>query len=638
MKNKNTLRRVRVTKWQSGSGLQYDVFEPRMLLSGDVSVSIDHGRLLVVGDSLSNQVQVVGTPNGKATVTGLDGTTINAGTTVFNTGQQLRGIDIRMNDGDDHALLHGLVLTSDMLLQGNAGNDTFEVHHSNVKDFSANMGSGDDALQLDNLYASRSSSMVMEQGNDIVSINAHAAGKHITISTGDGDDEVAVNNMGMRKQLQIDTGSGDDQVLLAGETYAGRKSGFRLGSGDDFLGILPGQTMQQSRLQKFLTIDGGTGNDEVVFDGRVLVGKRSRIDGNDGTDGLTLGGAGFDKPAIQGFESNQVAGVSATLDEMFAEFLTADIDTSIFGGPELTRVLGVTASSSSLQFVEDGGSVSIDENLEVSGPSDAEITSATIAIGEFSAGNDVLQFTNTSSISGTFNTLTGIMTFVGSGNLAAWQAALRSVRFSNISEAPDTTPRTLNITVKSTTESASVSRELSVVSTPDSPTLTGTADIQTFDIDDDSLVRPLPIDPGITLTDSDTDQFDLSNVTVAIGSGRNSADVLEFGPEAGVTGNYLTSTGVLSFTGTVGIEALERLLKSVTFDNENSRAGLGTRTITFSVSDGDPREQPERFDQRRRNRFGHNQHHRFGAELYGNRSGTHRRSGCHHYTRYQSWK
>ena len=558
-----------------------------MMLAGDVSVSINNGRLLVIGDSLANQVQVIGTPNGNATVAGLDGTTINGGSSVFNAGQQLRGIFVQMNDGDDHVRLHGLVLASDMVLQGNAGNDTFEVRHSHVMYFSANMGSGNDVLQLDNLYAALSSSIVMEQGDDIVSINAHSAGQHIEISTGDGNDILAANNMGMRRQLQVDMGNGDDQVLLAGETYAGRSSGFRLGNGNDFLAILPGQTLQHSRMQKFLTIDGGSGNDEVAFDSRVQVGKSSRIDGNAGTDGLARGNANFDQPVFLSFESGQVANLPNRLDSMFARLQTADIDTTIFGGPELVRVLGITASGSPLQFVENGGSVSIDENLVVQGPTDAEIATATIAITAFSVGNDSLQFTNTSGITGTFNAATGIMTLVGSGNLAAWQAALRSVRFSNNSEAPNTTPRNLNITVNTADESATASRTLNVVSTPDSPVLTVTGDILTFDIDDDSLIRPVPVDAGLTLTDLDTDSFDTSQVTVAIGTGREAGDVLGFNPETGVNGSYSSSTGVLSFTGTLDIEALQRLLRSVTFDNGSSLVGLGTRSIDFLVSDGD---------------------------------------------------
>ena len=558
-----------------------------MLLAGNLSVSIDLGRLLVVGDALANQVQIIGTANGHATVTGLDGTTINGGNAAFSVTQQLREVDIRMNEGDDQVRLHGLVLASDLLLQGNAGNDSFEVSHSLVRNFSANMGAGNDVLQLDNLYALVSSSTLMEQGNDIVSINAHAAGLHISISTGDGDDVLAVNDMGMRKQLQVDTGNSNDAVLLAGETYAGRNSGFRLGNGDDFLAILPGQTTQQSRLEKKLTIDGGTGNDEVVFDARVQVGKKSLIDGSAGTDGLVRGGAALENPVVQGFESERVPGLTARLDAMFAKLQDADIDPSIFGGPELVRELGITASSTNQQFVENGAAVSIDESLVVVGPSDAAITSATIAIGAFSTGNDSLLFTNTSNISGSLDSVTGIMTLVGTGNLAAWQAALRSVRFSNSSEAPETTPRTLTVTVNTAAESASASRTLNVVNTPDSPILTGTGESRTFDIDDASLDRPLPVAPGLTLTDADTDQFDLANVTVAIGTGRLAGDILGFSPETGVTGSYSASTGVLSFTGTVGIGTLERLLKSVTFDNENSRAGLGNRTVTFSVGDGD---------------------------------------------------
>jgi hypothetical protein len=87
-----------------------------------------------------------------------------------------------------------------------------------------------------------------------------------------------------------------------------------------------------------------------------------------------------------------------------------------------------------------------------------------------------------------------------------------------------------------------------------------------------------------TLTVSDTDDFpEMTGATVAITSGFDSGqDTLNFSSQNGIVGSY--SAGVLTLSGTATIADYQTALQSVTFSSGSAISG--TRTITFSVTDG----------------------------------------------------
>ena len=86
------------------------------------------------------------------------------------------------------------------------------------------------------------------------------------------------------------------------------------------------------------------------------------------------------------------------------------------------------------------------------------------------------------------------------------------------------------------------------------------------------------VDNAITLTASS----DPTQVTVSIASGFQAGDVLTWGATpGGVTGNYSSATGVLTFTGTANAASYQALLRTVKISLGG--ASTATRNITFTV-------------------------------------------------------
>jgi hypothetical protein len=93
------------------------------------------------------------------------------------------------------------------------------------------------------------------------------------------------------------------------------------------------------------------------------------------------------------------------------------------------------------------------------------------------------------------------------------------------------------------------------------------------------------IDPGLTVTDSDTSN--LVGATVAItGNFASGEDVLAFTNQLGITGNYNSGTGVLTLTGTTTVANYQTALRSVTYQNTSENPSTAPRTVTFTADDG----------------------------------------------------
>src|SRR6185312_11971138 len=92
------------------------------------------------------------------------------------------------------------------------------------------------------------------------------------------------------------------------------------------------------------------------------------------------------------------------------------------------------------------------------------------------------------------------------------------------------------------------------------------------------------IDPGLTVTDSDS--TDLTGATVSITAGFVSAqDTLAFTNQLGITGNYNSGSGVLTLSGTTTVANYQTALRTVTYQNSSDNP-TASRTITFSATDG----------------------------------------------------
>ncbi|MEH2328405.1 cadherin-like domain-containing protein, partial [Nostoc sp.] len=199
----------------------------------------------------------------------------------------------------------------------------------------------------------------------------------------------------------------------------------------------------------------------------------------------------------------------------------------------------------------------------------------------FASAEDILAFTNQNGITGSYNSSTGVLTLTGSSTVANYQTALRSIIYTNSSDNPSTTPRTVSFLVNDgTANSSALTRNINITAVNDAPVATVTNSALTY-----TENATTAIDSGITI--SDVDSANLASATVSITSGFTSAeDILAFTNQNGIIGSYNSSTGVLTLTGSSTVANYQTALRSITYTNSSDNPSTTPRTVSFLVNDG----------------------------------------------------
>ncbi|OED37189.1 hypothetical protein AB833_24385 [Chromatiales bacterium (ex Bugula neritina AB1)] len=240
--------------------------------------------------------------------------------------------------------------------------------------------------------------------------------------------------------------------------------------------------------------------------------------------------------------------------------------------------------STVLNYNENEGPRSITSTLILSDVDDINLESASVAIGaSYVAGEDVLAFSNTGNISGSFNAITGVKTLTGTDTVAAYQAALRSVTYENTSDNPSTLNRTLSfIVTDGDSNAATVTRTIAVLPVNDAPVQNS---IETGALAVTENIGPLVLTSSITL--ADIDDLTLDSATVSLtGNYINGEDILSFTNTPDISGNFNALTGVMTVTGTDTVAAYQAALRAVTYENNSDNPSTVSRTVTFTVDDG----------------------------------------------------
>lgn len=272
------------------------------------------------------------------------------------------------------------------------------------------------------------------------------------------------------------------------------------------------------------------------------------------------------------------------------------VDASSFGGASAfssatdTASITVTAVNDAPLLTVSGGTtaflegnnvastpVAVDAGITVSDPDSALLYSASVQITvNFQSAEDLLGFTDDpgtmGDISGSYDSGTGQLTLTSSGGASAaqWQAALRSITYSNSSDHPTTANRTISFVVNDgAAESIAVDRTVMVTQTNDAPMVSVPGGI-TVTEDMASLLA------GISFSDADAGAGTVT-VTLSVPSGTLSAS-----HSGGVTIGGTSSAMVL--TGSISDINAFIAAGNVTFQTAaNSTAGV---TLTASISDG----------------------------------------------------
>ncbi|MFO0999411.1 MAG: DUF4347 domain-containing protein [Planctomycetaceae bacterium] len=290
----------------------------------------------------------------------------------------------------------------------------------------------------------------VDSGRALMRAIAEASGGDVAAS----DDETGSASQGGDWNLEQEVGSVSTEVAFSDELWATWDhilASYTGTAGDDVIVATNGND----------SIDGLDGIDTVVYSGNyaeyVISGTTDKtIDdqtpGRDGTDTLT--------------------------NVERAEFLDGiyDLTAGTFS-PFVPPT--VTASGVTLNYTENSGPIAIDDQLTLTDADSATLVSATVRItGNYDATQDVLSFANQSGISGNWDSATGTLTLTGSASVANYEAALRSVTYSNDSDTPSTGNRTISITASDThLTSTTATRTIAVSAANDAPaglpTITG---------------------------------------------------------------------------------------------------------------------------------------------------------------------
>ena len=129
--------------------------------------------------------------------------------------------------------------------------------------------------------------------------------------------------------------------------------------------------------------------------------------------------------------------------------------------PAIRRPLVVTTPAN-LVYTVGAGPVVADPGVTVTDTTSSFLVGASVAISGYVSGDDHLGFTDTPTITGNFDVVTGILTLTGFDTPANYQAALQSVTYSNTNLINPAPTRTLIFTANDGDPSAGATRLVTI--------------------------------------------------------------------------------------------------------------------------------------------------------------------------------
>jgi hypothetical protein len=292
-----------------------------------------------------------------------------------------------------------------------------------------------------------------------------------------------------------------------------------------------------------------------------------------GTTGLTLnsdGGFTYEPPA--NFNGVATFTYKANDGVFDSNVVTATITVAAVNDAPV-----VTASVADLAYTENG-TTALDGAITVTDIDSTNLTSATVDMTtNHVSSQDTLAFVTQNGITATWTVATGVLALSGSATVANYQAALRSITYTNSSDAPSTLPRTVTFVVNDgIVPSNTASRTIAVSAVNDAPvnTVPGTQATVT------DLAEIFSSGIGNPISIGDADVGTVASMQVQL-SGTNGTVTL-----SGVVGLTFsvgdgTNDAVMTFTGTLA--AINTALAGARITPTTSFNG--TATLQVSTSD-----------------------------------------------------
>ena len=253
-----------------------------------------------------------------------------------------------------------------------------------------------------------------------------------------------------------------------------------------------------------------------------------------------------------------------------------------------------TNTGSATAYTENDAPTVVDSSVAVSDVDSTTLAGATATISSgHDPSEDVLSATGGGGVSVVgYNSSTGVLTLGGTASLAAYETALKSVKYQNTSDDPSTATRTVSFQVD---DGAAVnnlsdvaSHDVTVAAVNDKPVVLTSAGATTFQEPASGPPTPVVVDAGVTIGDPDSTL--LNRVTVTISAGHQTSDVLAYATNHGIEATgYDSGTGVLTLepegiATTASPADFEAAAREVTFASPSTSPGT-SRTISFRARD-----------------------------------------------------
>jgi len=248
--------------------LSFESLEPRLVMDGNVMVSVVAGDLKVVGDSAANQITVsFDQATTSWTVAGIPGSNTRVNGQAFVT---VRGVTnsvwIQMGLGNDVVKLLSFQVPNELHVELGPGNDVFEAginggnHVVNGTTWLEGQD-GADVLSVANTRIRGNLWVKLGAGNDSFQMNASQVDAYFRLDGDDGDDNVLLTNLAVANLL-LRFQSGNDS-LEAQNVIVGGSLDVYMMSGDDRAVLVNCRAAEAY-------LNGGIGTDSLALSGNVF--------------------------------------------------------------------------------------------------------------------------------------------------------------------------------------------------------------------------------------------------------------------------------------------------------------------------------------------------------------------------------
>jgi cyclophilin family peptidyl-prolyl cis-trans isomerase len=340
--------------------------ERRTLLTGNVQVQLQGADAVLTGDAADNSVEIV-TSGTSLVVRGLNGTTINGGSTAFTLSASSVTFGGRLSanlaGGNDQLTLgSGVTVGGVVRIWGGSGQDTIGIQGSTLNSL----------LGIDGGSESNSISI---QGSTI-------AGGAILLSSGPA--LISVDNSTITRGLSVETGNGDDDVVLTSAVINGTTTIHTHSGNDDIV-------LVDSTLNGSLEVNAGRGDDVAYLDETVISG-RARLWMRQGNDSVQIEDSSVSQTslvgAVLGRDSLEVIGstggrlrrlgrpASGVSDQLIETRITDTEDGAIAMAAALRNQFGpaLTVQIAADTIAENAGTSATTVTITRAGSTDAALT------------------------------------------------------------------------------------------------------------------------------------------------------------------------------------------------------------------------------------------------------------------------